>query len=169
MLFAVISVSLFSSFVMGLKAWKKITSANFSERKALLCIARLSKELKGAFGYTKIGFYGSSTNLTFVNIAGNQIINLTYVFSPEEGVLYRYNTSMRQILGFEEAAPARKVASGVKDFSFKFYGLDQITGNYTFLDSWNYTASGIPAGVKVLCVLDDGNDYEKIISIPSGQ
>lgn len=168
-LFAVISVSLFSSFVMGMRAWKKITDTNFAERKALLNIARLSKELRGAFGYSKIGFYGSSTHLTFANIIGNQIVNLTYVFLPDEGTLYRYNTSMRQILGFEEPAPARKIISGVKDFTFEFYGQDYLTGNYTFLDSWNYTVSGIPAGVKVLCVLDDDHDFEKIIAIPVAQ
>ncbi|MFH1691527.1 MAG: type II secretion system protein [Candidatus Omnitrophota bacterium] len=168
-LFAVVGVSLFSSFIMGMKVWKRVTDTNFAERKALLGIARLSKELRSCFGYSKIGFSGQAHNITFANIVGDRVINMTYIFIPDEGIVYRYNTSMEQLLGLQEPGLPRKIISGIKDFTFKFYGPDQGTGNYTFLDNWNYTISGIPAAVKVFCSVDDDHDLEKIISIPIAQ
>lgn len=167
-LFAVVGVSLFSSFMMGMKVWKKITDVNFAERKVLIAIARLSKELKNSFAYSPIGFFGDNNKVTFANIVGNNITNITYEFSESQGVLYRGRIDMSSAAETEaeDINVARSIVSGIKGFSFWFYGQDSETGNYAFLDNWNYTVSGMPGAVKVSCKVGDDYVLEKIIPIP---
>ncbi len=69
----------------------------------------------------------------------------------------------------KDGTSSRIVISGVKDFNLSYYGPDNQSGNYTFLESWNNTAAGVPAAVKVSAVLEDGTGLEKIITIPVAQ
>jgi prepilin-type N-terminal cleavage/methylation domain-containing protein len=165
-LFAVIGVSLLSSFVMGLKVWKLATSPNYSYRKAIIGLEKLSTELRQTVNYPAIGFWGTSDHCEFANIARDRIYNITYNYSSENNTFYRSALSLEESAGTESPVSPRKLIPEVKNFSFSFYGYDITTGNATFLDSWNYTKSGIPLAVKVAFVLEDGKEFEKVITIP---
>ncbi len=168
-LFAVIGVSLLQSFVMGLKVWKAATSPNYSYRKAVIGLERLSTELRQIVNHPTIGFWGARDSCTFANIARDKVYNITYNYSSEDNTFYRTAVSLQELAGTEPASPRRKIIPGVKNFSFSFYGYDTTTSNATFLDSWNYTTSGIPAAVKVACTVEDGREFEKVITIPISQ
>ena len=168
-LFAVIGVSLLQSFVMGLKVWKAATSPNYSYRKAVIGLERLSSELRQIVNYPTIGFWGERDTCTFANIARDKVYNITYNYSGEDNVFYRTAVSLQELAGQSPASPRRKIIPGVKNFSFSFYGYDNTTGNATFLDSWNYTKSSIPLAVKVACTVEDGREFEKVITIPISQ
>ncbi|MFH1223107.1 MAG: type II secretion system protein, partial [Pseudomonadota bacterium] len=88
-LFGILGVSLFSSFSMGMKVWKRATSANLIGRKAVLTIERLSMELRRTFNYAPIGFLGDKAHIEFPGIIGNLIYNLSYDFFPEEKCVKR--------------------------------------------------------------------------------
>jgi prepilin-type N-terminal cleavage/methylation domain-containing protein len=168
-LFGILGVSLFSSFSMGMKVWKRATSANLVGRKAVLTVERLSMELRRTFNYTPIGFMGNKAHIEFPGIVASKIYNLSYDFFPEEKCVRRSGISRQEMLGIEEGNFSRVVITGVKDLALSYYGTDNQTGNYTFLESWNNTAAGIPAAVKVAIVLEDGTNLEKIITIPIAQ
>ena len=168
-LFGILGVSLFSSFSMCMRVWKRATSTNLFKRKAILTIERLSMELRRAFNYTPIGFMGEKAHIEFPGIVGNKIYNLSYDFFPEEKCVKRSGISRQETLGLEEGNFSRVVIPGVKDFALSYYGADNQTGNYTFLESWNNTAAGSPAAVKVAVALEDGTNLEKIITIPIAQ
>lgn len=168
-LFGILGVSLFSSFSMGMKVWKRATSANLFKRKAVLTIERLSMELRRTFNYASIGFLGSKAHIEFPGIVANKIYNLSYDFFPEEKYVKRSGISRQGMLGLEDGNFSRIVIPQVKDFTLSYYSADNQTGNYTFLESWNNTAAGIPAAVKVSVVLEDGTNLEKIITIPIAQ
>ena len=171
-LFGILGVSLFSSFSMGMKVWKKATSTNLFKRKAVLTVERLSMELRRTFYYAPIGFLGDKAHIEFPGIVSNKIYNLSYDFFPEEKCVKRSGISREEMLGMqgtEKGNFSRVVIPGVENFVLNYYGPDDQTGNYTFLESWNNTAAGIPAAVKVSVALEDGTDLEKIIAIPVAQ
>lgn len=168
-LFAIISTSLFSSFIMGMKVWKRAAAFSLSQRKALLGLERLSTELRRAYNYPSIGFFGQKDRIEFANIWQDKIFNISYVYSSSEMSVSRLSRSRQQALGMEEESQSRQIIPNVKEFNLGFYGYDNASGNFTFLDSWNYTVSGIPAAVTVSLTLEDGKTFEKIITIPIAQ
>ncbi|MEK7849445.1 MAG: type II secretion system protein [Candidatus Omnitrophota bacterium] len=168
-LFGILGVSLFSSFSMGMKVWKRATSTNLFKRKAVLTIERLSMELRRTFNYASIGFLGDKAHIEFPGIIANKIYNLSYDFFPEEKCVKRSGISRQEMLSLEDGNFSRIVIPQVKDFTLSYYGADNQTGNYTFLESWNNTVAGIPAAVKVSVVLENGTNLEKIITIPIAQ
>jgi prepilin-type N-terminal cleavage/methylation domain-containing protein len=168
-LFAIISVSLFSSFSMGMKVWKWAVSPNASHRKSLLALERLSTELRRTFNYSRIGFFGEKEGISFANIVGGRIYNISYTTNGSDKGFYRQSRSMQEILGMENETKFRKIVPSVKDATFAFYGFDNEKGHADFLDAWNYSRSGLPAAVKVSLELEDGETFEKIILIPVGQ
>lgn len=166
-LFAVIGVSLFSSFYMGLKIWKRASSPRRNYYKALIGLERLSADLRRSTSYPGIGFFGNRTTCSFANIVSDKILNVTYEFDEASGVLARSHMSRKQMLDFEEPPKPQAVIARLKNFSFGFYGFNVTSGNFTFLDSWNSTAgSGLPKFVKVTVTLEDERELEKYITIP---
>jgi len=177
-LFAVIGTCLLSSFLTGLKIWKTTASPNYSWRKAIIGLERLSIELRqtvnvafsrGHPNYEPVAFWGDLGHCGFVNIVRDRIYNISYDYSAKEGTLYRSAVSAQEAAGLEPLSPRRKIIPGVKNFSFGFYGIDNTTGDAAFLDSWNYTKSIIPSAVKVAFTQEDGKQFEKVITIPIAQ
>lgn len=168
-LFAIIGVSLFSSMAMGLKIWKRAGTSNFSHRKATLSLERLSAELRQTTNYSSIGFYGEKNHLEFPNIIRDKILNISYMYVPQEKCVIRVSTPKVPAGATQEQNVTRRAIVDVKDFALGFYGPSNETGNFTFLDSWNSTKSGIPLAVKVSLTLEDGKGFEKVITIPIAQ
>lgn len=164
-LFAIISLSLFSSFSMGLKVWKRSVGTNLDRRQALLGMERLTLDIRRIFDYPEIGFLGHSGQLQFANLYKEDIWNISYEYVPAEHAVYRRSLTMRQRKD-DEDAQEREVMTGIERFECFFYGLDPETNYYGFLESWNYTQGGLPMAVKISLSLKDGEEFEKIISIP---
>lgn len=168
-LFSIIGVSLFSSFSMGMKVWKRAVSPNGSYRKSLVALERLSTELRRTFNYSRIDFLGEKESISFANIFGDRIYNISYAFNGSDGGLYRQSRFMQEISEMEDAAKARKIVGSVKDVTFAFYGFDNEKGHADFLAAWDHSRPGLPAAVKVSLELESGETFEKIILIPEGQ
>ncbi len=165
-LLGILSVSLFSSFAMGMKVWKRAASFNLAERKSILTLERMARELREVFNYSAIGFQGNKTHIEFANIFNNTVYNVSYTYVPEENSVKRSSISRQQMAAQGEAPRARGVIPDVKDLAFSFYGPVNQTGNATFSDAWNSSVSGVPEAVKVSVTLKDGKNLEKITPIP---
>ena len=173
-LFAVIGVSLVSSFFMGMKVWKRASSPRYAQRKLVLGLERLSTELRRVYNYPLIGFTGEKTAVSFANIVQDTIYNISYNYSSGNKSLYRTNMTMQEINNTNESFESNKttprlIIPGVENFNFTYYGFNITGGDYDYFDSWNYSASGIPLGVKVSISLENGSVIEKIIPIPAAQ
>lgn len=169
-LFGILGVSLFSSFSMGMKVWKKATSANRAERKAVLALERFASELRRAINYTPIGFFGERSHVEFASMFGDKIYNISYDLLSENKTFMRSAMSRQEMLELEENTSAWRLAiPEVKDLNISYYGADNQTGNYTFLERWNYTASGMPMAVRVSVLLENNASFEKIVEIPIAQ
>lgn len=168
-LFAVLGVSLFSSFSMGMNVWRRATSPNFSYRKSILALERLSRELRCAYDYPPLGFYGEKTRISFADLFADKVLNITYSYAAQEKALTRAAVSMQGMSDQQKPAGPRTIVTGVKDLALSYYGYDTETRTFGFWDSWNYTKSWIPLSVRVSMTLEDGNVLEKNITIPIAQ
>lgn len=165
-LFGILGVSLFSSFSMGLKVWKRSASLNLVPRKALLGLERFSIDMRRAANYSLIGLVGSSKEVMFANIANGDVRNISYVFSPDDGGLLKVQQSARGILDGEDVQQ-RRLFTGAKNVSFSYFGWDNQTGNYTFTDEWESASAGLPFAVRIAIELDEGVAFEKVVRLAS--
>lgn len=161
---SVIGASILSSFMMGMRVWKRAAGPDLSRRKALLALEKLSRDARNTFDYPPIGFYGEKGVLTLTNIAKDRIWNITYAYSPGDHAFYQTSSA----LGSNETAKPQQIIPEVRDLFFSYYGYNNATQTFEFQPVWNYTASGIPLAVRVEVVLENGHVFNKTISIPAG-
>jgi hypothetical protein len=168
-LFALIGVSLASSFSMGMRVWKRAATTNLVYRKTVINLERLSRELRQGINYPDIGFFGEKESIEFAALLKGEITNVSYSYVPQEKAVFRSAVTRQEMLALENQTPARRIISGIGSAAFSYYYFDANLSQYTFSESWNYTKSGIPLAVKATLVFDDGETFEKIISIPLAQ
>lgn len=161
---SVIGASILSSFMMGMRVWKRAAGPDLSRRKAVLALERLSRDARNAFDYPPIGFFGEEGVLTLANIAQDRVWNITYAYVAAD----RAFTRTASALGSNETVKPQKIIPEVKDLVFSYYGYNNATQAFEFQPAWNYTASGIPLAVRVDVILESGNVFNKTISIPTG-
>lgn len=159
----VIGASLASSFMMGMRVWKRAAGPDLSRRKAILAIEKLSQDARSAFDYPAIGFFGQRDVLTLANIDQDRIWNITYAYAADDRAFYKTRTALG-----ENGTKPQQLIPEVKDLSFSYYGYNNVTQAFEFQPAWNYTASGIPLAVRVEAVLENGYVFNKTISIPAG-
>jgi len=165
---AVIGVSLLSSFVMGMKVWRRTASPDFVHRKAILGLEKLSRDLRSVYDYPDIGFTGGTTAVSFANIDKDRIWNVSYFYSSDDKCLYRTRLSLEA--GNSTSEPKEeKIICSVEGASFSYSSFNNDTKVFDFLDGWNYALNGIPRAVKAEINLKDDKNVTKIITIPVAQ
>jgi len=165
---AVIGVSLFSSFIMGLNVWKRTASPDFNHRKLIIGMEKMSKDLRQIRDYPSVGFNADAANMTFVNVDDEKIYNVSYVYSSGDNCLHRLRAQM-QAANISGVPKDEKIACGIESASFGYAMYNNATKTFDFMDIWNYSATGIPAAVKTEVTLKNGKTYKKYISIPIAQ
>lgn len=165
-IFAVIGVSLSSSFSMGMRVWKRSASENIMYKKAILNLERISRELRASVDYPQIGFFGESDHFAFAALLGDKISNVSYAHTISDKSVSRLAADLSPVPEPENQAAARKIIQGVENVSFSYYHFDANSSKYVFSDSWNYTQNGIPLAVKVALSMENGEIFDRVIFIP---
>jgi len=161
-LFSIISVSLFSSFSMGLKVWKMASRPNFAYRKAVLNLERLGRELRQARGYLNTTFQGNDRELTFISVTHEKVFNMTYRFKSEG--LWRQAGAVGS--GWSDAGEEREMVPDIDRLEFTYYGFDPASKSFVFFDNWDGATQGLPRAVRVVMDLKDETHLEKIMHVP---
>jgi prepilin-type N-terminal cleavage/methylation domain-containing protein len=164
-LFSIISVSLFQTFSMGLKVWKLASTPNFTDRKAILGMERLTQELLRIRSYSGINFSGESDAVHFAEVVNDRIFNVTYRFDPEGGCVWRRAVSL-QDMSEEKESPERQVMTSVKEFLLTYYGFDAQEKNFSFFESWNESATHLPYAVNISVTLEEGRSLSRVVWLP---
>jgi len=149
-LFAIIGVSLFQSFAMGLKVWKRASRPNFSYRKAVLTLERMARELRQSRGYPNTTFTGDRSQFSFATAAPDKAYNATYELKGD--ALWR---GTKVLSAPWDPGEEREVVPGIADLEFTYYGYDAPTSSFIFFDEWDGQTQGRPMAVRVMMDLDD--------------
>ena len=162
-LFSIIGVSLFQSFAMGLKVWKAASRPNFSYRKAVLGLERLSRELRQARPYPGAPMMGTTDAIAFASVIHDHAYNLTYM---RDGDTLRREAYVI-VPGPLGSVEKREVAVDVRDIRFSYYGFDIPSGGFVFFDNWDGNVSGYPLAVRLTLDLEDGTHLERTTYVPT--
>ena len=174
-LFAVIATSLFSSFILGMRVWKRSSIDSYQAQKAVISLERLSQELRQAIIYSEIPFEGEDAEVNFVNVRNNKIYNISYYYSKSDRALYRYAPYLEVGEwfdgGFKDTRrDGRAVIKNIQNFSFGYYLLnktDKGIEEVVFAPSWNATPTSMPKAIRLSLRLKGNETFQRILSLPA--
>jgi len=160
-LFSIIGVSLYQSFAMGLKVWRRATRPNVTYRKAVVNLERLARELRHSRAYPNTSFQGGNSAFTFCSVTNGKVINLTYEY--KQSGLWR---GTLQLGAGWDPGTQREVIPNVEAVDFTYYGYDSISQTYAFFNEWNGTGRGVPSAIRVMMDLVNETHIEKTMRLP---
>ena len=179
LIFATLSVAIFTCLSNGIKLWERGRKLMVEEDVAIF-FDRFSSDLRNTFNYSKLSFTGAENNLEFPTVVWtaadrvsvraheglvDQLGEVRYEFDPEHGTLVRrqanYSQALQEDWGVDEI-----VLPAVKGVRFHYF--------YTASKDPQLnveTGDGIPAGVEVELVIPSGKEekvFKRYIAVPAG-
>ena len=161
-LFSLLSLAIYTTFVSGIKMWQRIQDTSLLERKVLLGLERFSTEARQTLDFSKIGFTGKSNEVSFPFLSDEEISRITYFL--EQKTLLRKQESFKDILEGKEQAKAKSFIPQVEDLKFIFAYQKEGDLEYSWKDNWDQK-DGSPLMVKVELKTQDAQ-FIKTITIP---
>lgn len=165
MIFSMLSVAVYSSFSIGVRAWRKGEEEYRSRQEIRYLVNTLSRELRGAIRSSVIKFSGGNGLVTFCR-ASNGIYRVTYFYDPESRTVYKATRTYSEN-DKGEAGTISKVASNLSEFSIAFAYKED--GKVVWQGSWDEENDAVPYGVKISFRPSAGEkQYLLTVPIPTG-
>lgn len=154
---AMIALAVFSTFSMGIKAYKRMHYSGLVQADVLLSLEKLEKDLHNVLNFSGIGFAGENKKISFAGLVGPQT-------DSNLGRIAYYLDAKTRVLVKEENAYAgtfsgSKALASIKDIAFTYYYFDPQAREYVWQDSWQ-SVNGIPKAVRVKAVFKSENDKD---------
>jgi prepilin-type N-terminal cleavage/methylation domain-containing protein len=157
-IFSVVSLSVYSTFNQGMKVWKRANQMNTKERKTLLKIEKLQRQIRQSFINKDIVFSGEKQQICFPQVINSEALRLTYAFDlDKKQIVYAADKLSDVILEEDkEDKPKPKFQTYLSNvellsFSYLFYDLQEKI--YIWKDEWK--EKGLPLAVKINLTIDD--------------
>jgi prepilin-type N-terminal cleavage/methylation domain-containing protein len=174
LILAVILVSIYSAFNIGIKAWKKGNEGQ-DIQKIRSGLLKIQKELRASFFFSKVPFQGSSKEIIFPLSVPDGDAEKVYIISYSVGEDANLERLMRKEEVFterlEEAGePIERVLFSAGSIRFEYaYRLEDGSEGYEWKDLWATSQGDLPSAVRIFFKLKDGSEiYNKTIFIPHG-
>lgn len=173
-IFSIVAVSIYSSFNIGVHAWRKAQDSYQIRQQARHALETLSRDLRCAVNFTGIAFEGLSDSVSFVR-AKDGIHKLTCSFEKASGSLYYVLVPYRQILSHgdatKEEAAGPVLASGLSDVKFQYAYKD--ADGILWKDEWRKEDDIVPMGVRISLFYPSGKEeqaveFSETVFIPVG-
>lgn len=169
LIFSLVSISIYLSFNVGIRAWQKGEGSYRSRQEVRYLLGMVSRELRNAVNSQVIIFSGRPDSLSFCR-AANGLFRVTYEFDDGEKAAYRVLQTYKENASGGAGARSR-LASGISGIKFQYsYKKD---GKLVWGDSWQEDYKAVPFGVKVFLTLNPGGSAEPLtvsrtVLIPTG-
>lgn len=172
LIFAVVIVTVYGTFNMGLKAWRR-GSGERPIQRIRITLLKMEKELKNSFLFSKAPFKGASNEIIFPAAMpdGNveKICVVSYVVEKTDAsdlkkLIRKEEIFSEGIDSLEE--PKGKTVSLVKEMRFEYSsGARRPDGGLEWQDSWNADEKkSFPAIIRISFGLSETEEsYNKII------
>ena len=192
-LFAIVMASGFGVFRMGLQIWQRMQGRSSLERKTVLTLEKMGRDLraairipaqKEALGKQNIEYAGSNSEFNFPAIVTKfgkkggettQTGRITYRFESSSETLCKKLENATDFY-LKRAVPCEPVVQQVQSLKFRYWLYDKIGKEYDWYDEWD-ASRGLPKAVSLLLVqnpkLKGGQnsskeEYHQTWFIPSG-
>lgn len=180
-IFAVVAVSIYSVFSVGVRLWRRTSPLIQAEQAMRFFFNTMSLDLANSIAYNKkdVNFEGEKQKISFYTlidvsapgVPGHvELAKVIYFYDRDKKTVKRAVATARE--GLSEAdARATDMLENVedKDFGFEYcykLGSSKTDYDYEWKDTWedeDADSGKVPRGVKVKV-----SDYTKTIFIPTG-
>lgn len=174
-IFTLILVTVYSTFYMGMKAWRRGGDKR-ELQKIRLGLLKIDKELKDSFFFSKLSFKGTDKEVTFplsISSPDSEVIyTVSYIIDTDEQTGL-YNLIRKEKAYAEEAGEGRvrRVFTLMKSIRFK-YGYEASSGyeDFEWQGSWDGTSQNkLPSGVKIFLETADGQErFSRVFFLQHG-
>jgi len=177
LIFAVVVVSIYSAFSVGLKAWRK-GSEGEDFQKIRISLLKIEKELRSSFFFSGIPFQGVSAEFEFpLVMPGKDRDNIYKVeYSVKEdkatgaSALFRKKTIFTD-RGLSEEEGEDEFIFSAETIGFEYaYRLPEGESGFKWMPAWEARQGKVPSGVKISFTLgEDKEAHRKIVFISQGE
>lgn len=175
-IFSIVAVAVYSSFNVGIRAWRKTEESYKVRQETRHALDKLGRDLRCAVNFTRKGpdgspvasFGGSSAEVSFWRALKGGVFKITYLLDKK--ALYYILQTYKEATGGESGSRSL-LASGVSDFKLRYAYRDG--DKIVWQDDWESKDSDIPTGVKASLFYgaDNGGqpvEFADTILIPTG-
>lgn len=173
---AIVIVSIYSAFSVGIKAWRR-GSEGRDFQKIRIGLLRMQKELRNSFFFSEVPFKGISTEVTFpLVISGEDKDNIYVVnyYIAEDRNTGCMALKKRKTLFMDNQIPVEKDADEIIflansiNFEYAYESKDGLKG-FKWKAAWEESQKKNPLAIKINFSLGVNEDiYHKILFIIQG-
>ena len=153
----IIGLAIFSTFSMGIRAYKRMHYSGLVQADVLFSLEKLEKDLHNALNFSSIDFIGENKKVSFAGLIGPQansaLARITYYFDTKN------NSLVREENAYAGTVSGSRALASIKDAFFTYCYLDPQTREYVWTDSWQ-SLNGIPGAVRAKITFKDDNDKD---------
>lgn len=169
LIFSIVAVSIYLSFNVGIRAWRKGEESYRARQGVRYLLGNISRELRNAVNSKDIVFSGQADSVSFCK-ASNGLFKVSYEFMGEEGavdrVLWTYKEQAAGLPGMRS-----RLASEVTDLKLQYSYKNE--GKIEWYDTWEETKNVVPFAVKLSLAYKPGGAAEpevvsQTVIIPTG-
>ncbi|MDP1852600.1 MAG: prepilin-type N-terminal cleavage/methylation domain-containing protein [Candidatus Omnitrophota bacterium] len=175
-LFAVVMLSIYTSFGAGMSGYKDIEENIEISQAARQVLERMNLDLRNAFSYSgaEAKFSGTKSDISFLSLVDkfyNNGITQDYAmisYRLEGDRLMRLCRRNQEALKETSETEAEEIASGVEEISFVYGNILAIGQPLEWKDSWGGDPKVLPAAVKIKLILKNKikQEFERTVYIP---
>jgi len=171
---AVIGLAVYSTFYMGMSVWRRAGAVSLQDKKRLIRVERLRKDLRQTFVFRgdEIPFEGTNTTVSFPAIVNSSVVRLVYSFDPKNRAVRRGVQGLPEIIAAKtkEEKPAPSWApflEGVDDARVAYFSFDPAKGAYRWKGSWEEKDS-LPRAVRFTITFPGNETFNETVFVPAG-
>ncbi|MDD5431529.1 MAG: type II secretion system protein [Candidatus Omnitrophica bacterium] len=171
-IFAIIGTGIATSFVSGVKIWRRAQDLSKDYNEAILVFEKISKELQQSVDIKEIGFAvnpetqdsGSISGFSFPSIINNKIVKILYRFDENSKALMRSQIDLKDISKDSEKEGLEEKIMDMTSFSVSCLSYDKAKKTFIWSESWK-PENGMFLALKITAKYND-KEFTKTIPIP---
>lgn len=177
MIFSIVGVAIYSSFNVGIRAWRKAEASYEVRQEARYALDTIARGLRSAVNFKTMPFEGTANSVSFAraleisNINGENLQGVFKVtYSLDAQSIYYTLQSYEESSKGEEGTKTI-LASGFSELEFKYAYLDG--SEVIWKDYWSEEEASIPLGVKITITYSSESEgqaveFSEAVFIPTG-
>lgn len=166
-IFSIVSVAVYATFNSGMSVWRRAKDTNAQQRKFILRIEKLSRELRQSFNFNDIAFSAGKNKIQFPSVIDSDICRIIYSYDENKKILFRSLDKLADILAQEKKELEPKFSAylvDVEGLSFSYLSFDLSKKAYIWNEEWQQ--NNLPVAVKLSLTVKQ-KTYVTTIVIPT--
>ncbi len=169
LIFSIVALSIYLSFNVGVRAWRKGEEGYKIRQGARYLLSSISREMRNAINSKVIMFSGGTDNVSFCK-AANGLFKGSYEFNGPDNAVYKVVQTFKENALGEPGARSRLI-SGVSGFKLQYsYKNGE---KIEWRDTWQEQENIVPFAVKISLTYNPGGAAQsavisQTVVIPTG-